>query len=477
VGDATSELRQLPRVDEILAHPRMSSLESDVPRTLARQAAREAIEEARARIITGAVADVTPDRIAARAAELLQRKAARSLRRAINATGVILHTGLGRAPLSESAQQALREVAAGYCNVQVDLETGGRLQREAHIRWLFQEITGAEAVLVVNNNAAATMLVLNTLAAGREVIVSRGEMVEIGGAFRMPDIMRLAGCRLVEVGCTNRTHLRDYEAAIGPATALILSVHQSNYRIEGFASQVPVGELVALAHARGLPCAHDLGSGALVDLRQYGLPHEPSVPESLAAGADVVFFSGDKLLGGPQCGIIVGKPDPVQAMRQNPFYRTFRVDKLTLVALEATLRLFLDPETLPQRHRLMSVLTCSLDAIRQRADALVGTLNQRCGAWLAADTADSVSEVGGGSLAAHTLPTVVARLRSERFPAEEIARRLRLNEAPVFARVREDAVLLDPRTMLPDEDAIVLKALERIASPDAEGEACPSSDT
>jgi len=476
VGDATSALRQLPRVDEILAHPRMTSLESDVPRTLARQAAREAIEEARARITGGATADITPDRIAARAAEILQRKAVRSLRRAVNATGVILHTGLGRAPLSQSAQQALQDVAAGYCNVQVDLETGGRSQREAQIRWLFQEITGAEAVLVVNNNAAATMLVLNTLAAGREVIVSRGEMVEIGGAFRMPDIMRLAGCQLVEVGCTNRTHLRDYDGVIGPATALILSVHQSNYRIEGFASQVPVGELVALAHARGLLCAHDLGSGALVDLRQYGLPHEPSVPESLAAGADAVFFSGDKLLGGPQCGIIVGKSEPLQAMRQNPFYRTFRVDKLTLCALEATLRLFLEPETLPQRHRLMSVLTYPLDAIRQRAEALARCAADRCGAWLAADTADSVSEVGGGSLAGHSLPTVVVRVRSQRFSADEIARRLRLSEPPVFARVHEDAVLLDPRTMLPDEDAIVLAALERIASPASEGEACPSSD-
>jgi L-seryl-tRNA(Ser) seleniumtransferase len=475
VGDVSSALRRLPRVDDILAHPRMTSLQPGSPRALARQAAREAIEEARARIMSGAAAAVSSDRIAARAADILQRKAARSLRRAVNATGVILHTGLGRAPLSESAQQALREIIAGYCNVQVDLETGVRSQREAHIRWLFQEITGAESVLVVNNNAAATMLVLNTLGAGREVIVSRGEMVEIGGAFRMPDIMRLAGCQLVEVGCTNRTHLRDYETAIGPATALILSVHQSNYRIEGFTSQVPVSDLTALAHSRGLLCAHDLGSGALVDLRRYDLPHEPSVPESLAAGADAVFFSGDKLLGGPQCGVILGKRESLQAMRQNPFYRTFRVDKLTLSALEATLRLFLEPETLPQRHRLISVLTYPLDAIRQRAEALMRSIQQRCGEWLIADTVESVSEVGGGSLAGHTLATVVVRLRSERLAADEIARRLRLNEPPVLARVHEDAVLLDPRTMLPDEDAIVLSALERIASP-AEGETCPSSD-
>jgi L-seryl-tRNA(Ser) seleniumtransferase len=267
MGDVSSALRQLPRVDDILAHPRMMALE-DAPRSVAREAAREAVEEARSRILAGAAsAPLGADAIALRAAEILHRKTLRSLRRAVNATGVVLHTGLGRAPLSPAAQAALADVAAGYCNIQLDIGSGSRSQREDHVMWLLREVTGAERALVVNNNAAATMLVLNTLAAGREVVVSRGEMVEIGGAFRMPDIMALAGCRLVEVGCTNRTHLRDYEKAITPDTALILSVHQSNYTIRGFAGQVPVDELAALAHARGVACAHDLGSGALLDLR------------------------------------------------------------------------------------------------------------------------------------------------------------------------------------------------------------------
>jgi len=464
MGDVSSALRQLPRVDDILAHPHMTALR-DAPRTLARQAAREAIEEARSQILAGVdPSDLCPDAIADRAAQILHDQRLPSLRRAVNATGIILHTGLGRAPLSDAAQAALADVAAGYCNIQLDIGSGSRSQREDHVMWLLQELTGAERALVVNNNAAATMLVLNTLAARREVIVSRGEMVEIGGAFRMPDIMALAGCRLVEVGCTNRTHLRDYEKAITPDTALILSVHQSNYTIQGFASQVPVDELAALAHARGIECAHDLGSGALLDLRQYGLPHEPSVPESLAAGADVVFFSGDKLLGGPQCGIILGKEAPLRAMHQNPFYRTFRVDKLTLAALEATLRLFLDPEALPERHRLMAVLTRSVESIRERAQALSNAIREQCGSWLRTETCDAQSEVGGGSLAGHALPTVVVALRSDLISADDLAQRLRSNDTPVFARVHEGAVLLDPRTMLEGEDDEVLTALRAIGA-------------
>ena len=475
---APSVLRDLPRVDDILAHPQVASYLHQAPRALARQAAREAIEEARNRILAGdESAEVTADAVAARAAELLRRKSLPSLRRAINATGIVLHTGLGRAPLSESAQAALAQVAAGFCNVQVDLESGGRSQRETHLLGLLREITGAESALVVNNNAAATVLVLNTLASGREVVLSRGEMVEIGGAFRIPEIMTLAGCRLVEVGCTNRTHLRDYEKAVGPDTALLLSVHQSNYRIQGFASQVPVGELAALAHARGVACAHDLGSGALLDLRRYGLPHEPSAPESLNAGADVVFFSGDKLLGGPQCGIILGQAGPLQAMRENPFYRTFRVCKLTLAALEATLRLFLEPETLAERHRLMSLLTYPLEQIRGRAAGLARRVGERCGAWLTAETREDHSEVGGGSLAGHSLPTVVVRLRSSALPAEKLAQRLRLEEPPVVGRVHEDFVLLDLRTILPDEDELIVSALERIGRALATDDVCHSTAT
>lgn len=463
--DGSSLLPQLPAINEILAHPEFARLLERAPRAMARQSAREAVAEARSRLREGGRAsECGLDGIATRAAELLERSLLRNLRRSINATGVVLHTGLGRAPLSEAVQAALAEVAAGYCNVQVDLESGGRIPREDHVQGLLAEITGAQAALVVNNNAAATVLVLNTLAAGGEVVVSRGEMVEIGGAFRLPEIIELSGCRLVEVGCTNRTHLADYERAITEDTALLLSVHQSNYRIEGFSSQVAVEDIAELAHARGLLCVHDVGSGALVDLRQYGLPHEPTVPESLAAGADAVLFSGDKLLGGPQCGIVLGEAGLLERMRKNPFYRTFRVGKLTLSALEATLRLWLHPDGLRHRHRVMSVLLAPVERIKQRARRLTRTIGSRCADWLTAEAVAGESEVGGGSLAGHALPTTVVRLRSERISAGELARRLRMADPPVFTRVQQDAVLVDPRTVLPGEDKMIVAALQEIGA-------------
>jgi len=460
-------LRKLPRVDDLLAQPLLAEAAPEAPRALIRCAARAAIADARARLRAGAQSpDISAEVLAARAADILRRQVAPSLRRVINATGVILHTGLGRAPLAASAGAALAEISCGYCNVQVDLESGDRSQREDHVQWLLQELTGAEAALVVNNNAAATVLALNTLAGGREVVLSRGELVEIGGAFRMPEIMALAGCRLVEVGCTNRTHLRDYQAAITPETALLLCVHQSNYRLQGFTSQTPLAEVATLARAHGIMCAHDLGSGALLDLRRFGLPHEPTAAESLTAGADAVFFSGDKLLGGPQCGIILGRRKPLQAMHENPYYRIFRVDKLTLAALEATLRLFLDAERLPQKHALMSVLTRPLDEIRVRAQELARRIAADCGEWLVVEATPGESQVGGGSLAGHTLPTFVVSLRpagsrggESGLSPGDLAWRLRQGEPPIVARIHEDAVLLDLRTVLPDEDQLVGKAL------------------
>jgi L-seryl-tRNA(Ser) seleniumtransferase len=446
-------------VDEVLSHPAMQVAAAGTARALAREAAREALAEARARIIEGETAgDVSVDTVAARAAEMLANRRRPSLRRAINATGVVLHTGLGRAPLSRAAREALAQ-AAGYANIQADVGSGERVHREVHVAGLLRQIVGADDVLVVNNNAAATVLVLNTLAAGREVIVSRGEMVEIGGAFRIPDIIQLSGCRLVEVGCTNRTHLRDCEQAISAETALLLVVHQSNYRITGFASQPPLAEVAALAHARGLLCAHDLGSGALLDLRQFGLPHEPSVPESLAAGADVAFFSGDKLLGGPQCGIILGKAELLERMHRNPRYRTFRVDKLTMAALEATLRLYLDPERLPETHVVTAMLTAAPQKLRQRAEAMAARLREQCAGWLQVSVAEGASEIGGGSLAGHTLPTVVVRLSSDVLTAGEMAVRLRGCDPPIFARVHESGVLLDLRTVAPDEGEVVAAAV------------------
>jgi L-seryl-tRNA(Ser) seleniumtransferase len=461
MAEESSRLRELPRVDDLLVHPRMTAVAA--AHALALKAAREAVAETRARLLAGEGAvDVSADAVAARAAEILERAAARSLRRAVNATGVLLHTNLGRAPLSDAAQQALADIAAGFSNLQADLGSGRRSEREDHVQGLFQALTGAEAALVVNNNAAATVLALNTLAAGREVIVSRGEMVEIGGAFRIPEILKLAGCRLVEVGCTNRIHLRDYERALTPETGLILSVHQSNYRIVGFAEQVPVGELAELARAKKIPCAHDLGSGALLDLRAYGLPHEPTVPESLAAGADATLFSGDKLLGGPQCGIILGKKALIAAMHKNPFYRAFRVGKLTLAALEATLRLFLEPETLLEKHRLLSLMTAPDDGIRRRAESLAREIAASCAGWLAAEAQSGESEIGGGSLAGYPIPTVVVRLKPNGISPDDLSARLRQGDPPIFTRVQEGCVVLDVRTMLAGEEKLIVPALKRI---------------
>ncbi len=459
--DDRSALRRLPRVDDLLAHHLLADLVRRAPRSVALSAARDAVAEAREQIRRGE--DMSDhDLVAARAAELLEGRLRPSLRRCINATGVILHTGLGRAPFSAAAQSAVAEVTKGYSNVQADIATGQRASREAHVEWLLEQICGAPAAVVVNNNAAATVLVLNTLAADREVIVSRGELIEIGGAFRLPDIIRLARCRLVEVGCTNRTHLRDYEQAITGDTALLLSIHQSNYVIQGFASQVDISEIARLAKSRNLVCAHDLGSGALVDLRRFGLPYEPVVRVSLEGGADIAFFSGDKLLGGPQCGVIVGEADLLQSMRQNPFYRTFRVDKLTLAALESTLRLFLDVDALPDTHRVIAMLTVPVEELRARAQTLAETARERCGSWLRTDVRDGESQVGGGSLAGHALPTALVALVSDRVSPLELARRLRAGDPPVFARVGDDAVLLDARTMEASDDAPLVHALEQV---------------
>lgn len=452
-------LRNLPRVDGILAHPELTRLAA--PRRLARAAAREAIAEARTQSQRdGAAADA--DAVARRAAELLRLKLRLNLRRAINATGVVLHTGLGRAPLSPAAADALAQVAAGYSNVQADVGSGERMPREVHVEGLLRELTGAEAAAVVNNNAAATVLVLNTLAAGKEVLISRGEMVEIGGAFRLPDIVRLSGCRLVEVGCTNRTHLRDYRRAITPDTALLLPVHQSNYRITGFTAAPHLADLVALAREHGIACAHDLGSGALQDLAAFGLPHEPTVQESLAAGVEVVFFSGDKLLGGPQCGIILGKRAVIEAMRANPYYRTFRVDKLILAALEATLRLFVEEETVREQHCVTHLLTRSEAEVQQQAEELAARLQSLP---LSATVVSAGSEVGGGSLAGEQLPSWAVRLTSPTVSAEELAARLRRSDPPIFTRVHADAVLLDLRTVLAGEAEALVEALRHICGP------------
>ncbi|HWR20784.1 MAG TPA: L-seryl-tRNA(Sec) selenium transferase, partial [Verrucomicrobiae bacterium] len=340
-------LRQLPSVDDLLQEPSIREMARTLPRWAVVEAIREVLERWRRMLATGQ-SESAPADLPSRAALVVEVKriALRlnrpALRRLINATGVAIHTNLGRAPLAEAGIERIVEVARGYSNLEYDLERGDRGSRQDHVERLLCRLTGAEAALAVNNNAAAVLLAINTLAEGKEVIVSRGELVEIGDSFRIPDIMRRAGGVLREVGTTNRTYLRDYEEAVGATSAIILKVHTSNFRIQGFASQVPVAELASLGEKTGLPVVEDVGSGALVDLSQIGLSKEPMPSESIRAGADLVTFSGDKLLGGPQAGLIVGKRELVEKLRRNPLARAVRIDKLTLAALEATLRLYLD---------------------------------------------------------------------------------------------------------------------------------------
>lgn len=399
---------------------------------------------------------------AAQVAVELDRGDRPSLRRVINATGVVLHTNLGRAPLADRAVRAMM-AATGYGSLEIALETGTRGSRHEHCVGLLRELTGAPAALVVNNNAAAVMLVLNTLARGRDAVISRGELVEIGGSFRVAEIMARSGVGMREVGSTNRTHLRDYEAELAGA-ALILKVHRSNFRLEGFTAEVPAADLAALAREHGVPLVHDLGSGALLDMRRLGLPSEPTAADGLAEGADVVTLSGDKLLGGPQAGIILGRPDLVDAMRANPLCRSVRPDKLTLAALEATLALYRDPETAVREIPTLRMLGADARDLETRAKAMALRLED---AGIPGAVEPAAGAVGGGAYPGVELPGFAVVVRPPN--AEELARRLRTGDPPVVARVRDDRVWLDPRTVSPaEEDELVVAVIRAFGEdPDA----------
>jgi L-seryl-tRNA(Ser) seleniumtransferase len=390
------------------------------------------------------------------------------LREVINATGVIINTNLGRAPLSTAALEAMARVARGYSNLEYDLDAGARGSRQVHVRDLLRAVTGAEDALVVNNNAAAMLVVLSGLAVGREVIVSRGELVEIGGGFRVPDVMRQGGARLVEVGTTNRTRVDDYAAALGPETGALLAVHPSNFRIVGFTETPARGALAELAHAHGLPLVEDLGSGCLLATERFGLAHEPTPMESLAAGADVVCFSGDKLLGGPQAGIIIGRGAIVRPLARHPLMRAVRIDKLTLAALEATLRVYRDG-TAEREIPIWRMVGAPLATVRARAEGWVARLAQAAPAGARLAVVDGESTIGGGSLPGETLPTALCAVEPD--PGESsrvsgadgeadgatdaaarLAARLRRSAPPVVGRVLRGRVLLDPRTVLPERD-------------------------
>jgi len=429
--------RQLPSIDAILANPGIASLLAEHPRALVVKAARAAVDAAR---VNGGAPPVEGWDAAVRAA--VARLGVPSLAPVINATGVVLHTNLGRAPLAPAAIAALTRVAQGYSALEYDLGRGTRGSRHAHCRDLLIELTGAADALVVNNAAGAVLLALSALARGGQAIVSRGELVEIGGSFRIPDIMARSGATLVEVGTTNRTHPNDYDRALTTDTRLLLKVHRSNFQVTGFTADVAVVELAELAHDRGIACVYDLGSGLLMDLSHWGLSGEPTVPEGVAAGADVVAFSGDKLLGGPQAGILVGSEAAIAACRADPIARTVRADKLTLAALEATLALYREPEMARKEIPVLRMLTESMDSIRHRAERLGGQL------------IEGDSEVGGGSFPGAKLRTWLAG-----FPDERLAERLRANDPPIIARVAGSRVLLDARTIFPEQVDTVVSAL------------------
>jgi L-seryl-tRNA(Ser) seleniumtransferase len=437
--------RQLPSIDALLAAPDIAALLAVHPRALVVKAARAAVDAARA---TGGTAPAEGWDEAVHTA--VRRLAEPSLAPVINATGVVLHTNLCRAPLADAAIAAMTRVASGYAALEYDLGRGARGSRHAHCRDLLIELTGAADALVVNNAAGALLLALSALARGGDVIVSRGELVEIGGSFRIPDIMARSGARLVEVGTTNRTHPADYERALTAASKVLLKVHRSNFQVTGFTADVAVVELAEMAHARGSTCVYDLGSGLLINLSAWGLSGEPTAPEGVAAGADLVVFSGDKLLGGPQAGILAGSEAAIAACRGDPVARAVRADKLTLAALEATLALYRDHDTARAQIPVLRMLTEDLESVKRRAEAIVTGAGMRGKAQLV----EGDSEVGGGSFPGTKLRTWLVGL-----PDETLAQRLRANDPPIIARVAGSRVLLDARTIFPEQVETVIAAL------------------
>lgn len=453
----SQSLRQLPSVDRLLLVPAVQSLLVEIPHHMQVELARDVLEGARAAIIEGNDAPSVDELILGMQKAAAQRYLP-SLQPLINATGVILHTNLGRAPLCQTAIEAMQAVSASYSNLEFELETGTRGSRYTHLTKALMALSGAEDALAVNNNAAAILLVLSALAAGKEVIVSRGEAVEIGGGFRIPDVLAQSGARLVEVGTTNRTYVKDYVRAITPATGAILRVHSSNFRVVGFTHEADVAELVAAARQHDIPVIYDLGSGSLLDTAAYGLHREPTVQETIAAGCAVVCFSGDKLLGGPQGGLIVGRSHLVAQMQRHPLARALRLDKATIAGLEATLAHYRKQEA-PGHIPVWQMISAQPDRLKRRARAWQQALEKEHGRLLTPAIEPGESAIGGGALPGETLPTWVLRLASSARSPDWLAEKLRAGAPPVVARIEEDTVVLDPRTVLPKQDQAVKHAL------------------
>ncbi|HSW02258.1 MAG TPA: L-seryl-tRNA(Sec) selenium transferase [Sedimentisphaerales bacterium] len=466
-------MRRVPSVDSVLRDPELETLAAEHGRKPVADSVREAVEEVRreladhptergqdARETQGRDALATEEAIRVRVVAAAKRRIAAvarpHYRRAVNATGIILHTGLGRAVLAAKAIEQIQATLQSYSLLQVDRATGKRSRRDEQIERLLQKLTGAEAATVVNNNAAATAIVLNTVAKGKEVIVSRGQLVEIGGSFRLPEVMAFSGAKLVEVGTTNKTHARDYENAITENTAAILRVHPSNYKIEGFSSEVPLDTLVEIAHRHNLVMIDDVGAGALIDFSQFGFAPEPTLPDSVREGADIITCSADKLIGSSQGGIILGKKALIEKVRKNQFARIVRVGKLTMAVLEATLKLFLDGTVALREVPTLQMLQRSGEQIRQHAERLVAALQEKNAS---AATTSGFSQMGSGSLPAQNLATTLVAITPQGISAETLAGRLRLHETPVFARIQNDQILIDPRTLREGDDAVIVEAV------------------
>lgn len=456
---------RIPKVDRILEQDEVRRLLAGHPRPTVLAAIRMVLDALRAEARAGSVReeDLADGPVAARVGREVAHSTACSLRRVVNGTGVVIHTNLGRSPLAERVRQRVDDTAYGYSNLEFDLERGERGSRYSHVEKLLCELTGAEAALVVNNNAAAVLLALSALAGGKEVIVSRGELVEIGGSFRIPDVMQQGGAVLREVGTTNRTHPRDYRQAVTSETGLLLKVHSSNFAVVGFTAEVTAPEMVAIGRELGLPVMADIGSGCLIDLSRFGIRGEPTVQEFVSAGVDVVTFSGDKLLGGPQAGIIVGRKAHVDPLKKHPLLRAIRIDKLTLAALEGTLRLYRDERQALAEIPTLRMLTASAEELRLRARQFMRRLRRGIPSSVRLASLDGVSQVGGGAYPLLELPTTLIAVDVDGVSPQEMEARLRRMAVPVIGRINRGRFLLDARTLLDDDAPAVVSALRELA--------------
>jgi L-seryl-tRNA(Ser) seleniumtransferase len=456
-----NRFRVIPPVNDVLAAPAVQALAGRHAHAVIVAAVRTELAELRQRVKAGDALDGegsatgVGERVAARLAHEMQPR----LREVINATGIVLHTNLGRAPVADVAAQAAHDAARGYLNLELDLETGKRSSRQSAVRDWVCRLTGAESATAVNNNAAATVLVLRALCQGKEVVISRGQLIEIGGSFRIPEIMAVSGAVLREVGTTNITRPADYERAIGPHTGALLRVHSSNYRVSGFTKSVPLSDLVALGQKHKMPVIDDIGSGALIDFARFGFQGEPVARDSITAGADLVLFSGDKLLGGPQAGIIAGKKELVQKVEKDPLMRAFRLDKMTLAALEATLRLYLHEERALREVPVLRMLGTSLDELQHRAEGLAERLQGVNG--LSVEARPDMAYVGGGSLPDQALKTWVVEVIPAGISDAELAQRLRTGSPAVMGRLRDGKLVLDVRTVFANQEATLVEAMRR----------------